>query len=335
MKSSASTAIPVADINPILLIVDEQPFVHKGIRKMLADAPDIEIHSCYEGLKAVHTAEYLGPTVILQDINMPDANGLDLLADYRSHAAIADVPVIMLSGTSTAEVKADAFERGADDYIVKMPHPIELIARIRHHSRAYVEHLEREAALKALQQEKQKLAAANLELERLSSLDGLTGLANRRYFDTVFDREWRRAMRETEPLSLIMCDVDYFKLYNDSYGHQAGDECLKLVATSLQAAMQRPTDLVARYGGEEFVILLPGTHARGAVKIAERARQAILGLQLPHEKSAIHDCVTISMGEATVAPMLKHSPGDLLLAADKALYAAKKAGRNRVMCGEI
>jgi len=323
------------DMPTILLLVDEQHLVHKGVRKMLADAPDIEIHSCFEGLNAVATAEHLGPTVILQDINMPDINGLDLLAEYRSHPAIAEVPVIMLSGTSDAAVKADAFQRGADDYIVKMPHPIELIARIRHHSWAYVEHLEREAALKALQQEKRKLAAANLELERISSLDGLTGIANRRYFDTVFDREWRRAMRETEPLSLIMCDVDYFKLYNDSYGHQPGDECLKLVAASLSEAMHRPTDLVARYGGEEFVIVLPGTHAGGAIRIAERLRQAVLDLQLPHEKSAVDDCVTISLGAATVAPMLKHQPEELLLAADKALYAAKKAGRNQVICAGI
>jgi len=322
-------------MQPILLLVDEQKFVHKGVRKMLVDAPDIEIHSCYNGLQAVAMAEHLGPTVILQDINMPDISGLKLLAEYRRHPAIADVPVIMLSGTSTAETKADAFQRGADDYIVKMPHPIELIARIRYHSHAYVDHLERESALKALQQERRKLAAANLELERISSMDGLTGIANRRYFDSAFDREWRRAMRETEPLSLIMCDVDYFKLYNDSYGHQPGDECLKLVASSLSNAMQRPTDLVARYGGEEFVILLPGTHARGVIKIAERVRQAVLALQLPHEKSTVHDCVSISLGAATVAPMIKHQPEALLLAADKALYSAKHAGRNRVICAGI
>jgi len=323
------------DMQAILLLVDEQQLVHNGVRKMLVNAPDIEVHSCLDALNAVAVAEHLGPTVILQDINMPGINGLDLLAEYRRHPAIAEVPVMMLSGTSAAEVKADAFGRGADDYIVKMPHPIELIARIRHHSRAYIEHLEREAALKALQQEKQKLAAANLELERLSSLDGLTGIANRRYFDTVFGREWGRAMRETEPISLIMCDVDFFKQYNDCYGHQPGDACLKLVAASLAEATHRPTDLVARYGGEEFVIVLPGTHARGAIKIAERARQAVLDLKLPHEKSAVHDCVSISLGAATVAPMLKHGPEELLLAADKALYAAKKAGRNRVICGEI
>jgi len=325
----------VNDLQSVVLLVDEQHFAHKAVRKMLIDAPDIEIHSCFEGLQAVATAEHLGPTVILQDINMSGINGLELLAEYRSHPAIAEIPVIMFSDTTDAAVKADAFRRGADDYIVKMPHPIELIARIRHHSRAYIDHLEREAALKALHQEKQKLAAANLELERISSLDGLTGIANRRHFDTIFDREWHRAMRETSPLSLIMCDVDYFKLYNDSYGHQAGDECLKLITSSLSNGMQRPSDLVARYGGEEFVILLPGTHARGAIKIAERLRKAIVALQLPHEHSTVLDCVTVSLGAATIAPMIKHQPKVLLLAADKALYAAKQAGRNQVICAGV
>ncbi len=320
------------DTHPLLLLVDDQPIVHKMMRKVLASAPEIELHSCTKAGEAVSMAEQIGPTVILQDINMPDADGFELLDAFHHNPLLSDVPVIMLSGTSMAEVKAEAFERGADDYIVKMPHEIELLARIRHHSQAYIHHLERDAALKALQQEKQKLADANRELERLSSLDGLTGIANRRYFDTMFGREWRRALRETEPISLIMCDVDYFKLYNDSYGHQPGDECLKLVASTLAAAMQRPADLVARYGGEEFVFLLPGTHARGAIKIAERARQAVLALQLPHEASTVHDCVTLSMGAATMVPMLKHSADELLLAADKALYQAKEQGRNRVIC---
>ena len=320
------------DTHPLLLLVDDQPIVHKMMRKVLASAPEIELHSCTEAGEAVSMAEQLAPTVILQDINMPDADGFALLDAFHHNPLLSDVPVIMLSGTSMAEVKAEAFERGADDYIVKMPHEIELLARIRHHSQAYIHHLERDAALKALQQEKLKLADANRELERLSSLDGLTGIANRRYFDTMFGREWRRALRETEPISLIMCDVDYFKLYNDSYGHQPGDECLKLVASTLAAAMQRPADLVARYGGEEFVILLPGTHARGAINIAERARQAVLALQLPHEASTVHDCVTLSMGAATMVPMLKHSPDERLLAAEKALYQAKDQGRNRVIC---
>jgi len=321
----------MSELNPIVLLVDEQKLVHKGVAKMLATAPDIELHHCYDGTKAVEAAEHLGPTVILQDIIMPDINGLDLLDEYRKHAAIAEVPVVMLSGTSAVETKAEAFLRGADDYLVKMPHPIELIARIRHHSLAYIYRLEREAALKSLEKERQKLASLNLELERLSSLDGLTGIANRRYFDTDFSREWQRAMRETEPISLIMVDVDYFKLFNDHYGHQAGDDCLKRVAHALESALQRPTDMVARYGGEEFVALLPGTHSRGGLQVAEGMRKAVEALQVAHAGSPAYARVTVSLGLATVVPMLKREPAALIKAADDALYAAKREGRNRVI----
>ncbi|MDX8405808.1 MAG: diguanylate cyclase [Mariprofundus sp.] len=325
----------MTEFAPIVLLVDEQKLIHMGVAKMLAEAPDIELHSCYDATKALEVAEHLGPTVILQDINMPDINGLDLLIEYRKHTAIAEVPVIMLSGTSAAETKADAFQRGADDYLVKMPHPIELIARIRHHSRAYIEHLERDAALKDLEKERRKLAAANLELEKLSSLDGLTGIANRRYFDTTFSREWQRAMRETESISLIMIDVDHFKLFNDGYGHQAGDDCLKQVALALKQVSQRPTDMVARYGGEEFVILLPGTHSRGGLQIAEGMRKAVEALQIPHAHSSTDAVVTVSLGLATILPMLKHEPGALIKTADEALYAAKREGRNRVIANGL
>ncbi|MDX8407111.1 MAG: diguanylate cyclase [Mariprofundaceae bacterium] len=318
-----------------VLLVDEQKLVHIGMQKLLADAGDIELHSCYEGTQAIAMAEHLGPTVILQDINMPDVNGLDLLHEYQRSPAIANIPVLMLSGTESVETKAEAFARGASDYLVKMPHKIELIARIRSHSRAYTDHLEREAALKALEQERRKLAEAYRELELLSSLDGLTNIANRRFFDETFSKEWQRAMRATEPLSLIMVDVDFFKPYNDTYGHQAGDECLKLVAKALKDVLHRPTDLVARYGGEEFVVLLPGTHAAGAAGIGEQLRCAVHDLGLPHEGSTVDDVVTISLGVATAVPMLKHQPEALLKVADEALYSAKNKGRNRVMCGVL
>jgi len=342
--ADSNTVIPTT-----LLLVDEQKLVHHGVAKMLSDAPDITIHSCDDGLQAIAIAEQLSPTVILQDINMPDINGLELLAEYRQRPALTDIPVIILSGTSTAEVKADAFRRGADDYIVKMPHPVELIARLRHHSHAYIEHIEREKAVHALEQERQKLTVANTQLElqqrelneaytkleRMSALDGLTQIYNRHYFDETYAKEWSRAMRETEPLSLIMIDVDFFKRYNDSYGHQAGDECLKLIASTLKEHLQRPTDFVARYGGEEFIVVLSGTHAPGALKVAERLRQHIHALCLPHENSDTDEYVTISLGAACTIPMVKHQPGELLLAADQALYAAKHAGRNRVHCADL
>jgi len=334
-KISNSCTDATAFPRSIVLLVDDQKSVYIALNCILADISDIELHFCTKASEALQMAQQLQPTVILQDLNMPDISGLELLHQYRSDQTISDVPVLILSGIDTVEVKAEAFRQGADDYMVKTPHDIELIARIRHHTKAYIAHHEREVALLQLEQEKQKLAIAYRELERLASVDGLTNIANRRHFDLLFAKEWSRAMRETESLSLLMIDIDCFKEYNDSYGHLAGDECLKLVASSLTQQLQRPTDIVARYGGEEFVVLLPGTHARGAIKVAERIRKEILALQLPHENSLAHDYVTISLGAASVTPMLKHQPGELLHSADKALYEAKAAGRNQVICAGI
>ncbi|MDQ6970148.1 MAG: diguanylate cyclase [Mariprofundus sp.] len=320
------------EFHSTVLLVDDQNSIHLALKKMLAPADDIQLHFCKQARQALDMAVALQPTVILQDLNMPEIDGLDLLHSYKRCEAIADVPVLILSGTDSVETKAEAFRQGADDYLVKMPHEIELLARLRHHTKAFVEHQERVIAMRQLEQEKKKLAVAYLELERLASIDGLTNIANRRHFDESFAKEWSRAMRETESLSLLMIDIDCFKQYNDSYGHLAGDECLKLVAASLKQHLQRPTDLLARYGGEEFVVLLPGTHARGAIKVAERLRKEVLALQLPHENSVAHDYVSISLGSATVAPMLKHQALELLQLADKALYEAKDGGRNQVIC---
>jgi len=321
--------------HPVVLLVDDQNTINLALQRMLASEADIELHFCKHAKLAVDMAVELKPTVILQDLNMPEINGLELLHHYKSHDAIADVPILMLSGTDSVEVKAEAFQRGADDYMVKMPHEIELLARLRHHTKSFLEHREREIMLRELEEEKKKLAIAYKELERLASVDGLTDIANRRHFDEAFAKEWSRAMRETESLSLLMIDIDCFKQYNDCYGHLAGDECLKLVAGTLKEHLQRPTDWVARYGGEEFVVLLPGTHARGAMKVAERLRKEIVALQLPHGDSVALDLVSISLGVATVAPMLKHLPTELLQLADKALYEAKDGGRNQVICAGL
>ncbi len=326
----------------VVLLVDDQPVIHHAVEKLLKGSRGITLHSCLHGTEAVSTAEAVKPTVILQDIIMNDADGLELLHTYKQHAQLADVPTVMLSGSEDPETKAASFERGATDYLVKMPHAVELVARLRHYTKSYLDHVRREEAMKALEtlnaelaQKQQELEQAYAELERLSSLDGLTDVYNRRYFDHAFEKEWSRAMRETEPFSLLMIDIDFFKRYNDSYGHQAGDECLKLVAQTLKNGLQRPTDFVARYGGEEFVVVLPGTHARGALRVAESLRKAVWALKLPHEGSEADEHVTISVGVGTAVPMVKHQPEDLLRIADEALYTAKEAGRNRVICNGI
>ena len=174
----------------------------------------------------------------------------------------------------------------------------------------------------------QQLEEANQELHRLVTIDGLTQVANRRRFDEYLRQEWRRLAREQAPLSLIMCDVDFFKLYNDTYGHQAGDECLKQVAGAIDNSIERPADLVARYGGEEFAIILPNTDRNGATYVAEKIRIAIKALQIPHSASRVSTRVTLSLGVATLVPFPAFSQEMLIDTADRALYHAKAQGRD-------
>jgi diguanylate cyclase (GGDEF)-like protein len=177
----------------------------------------------------------------------------------------------------------------------------------------------------------EQLEAANQELQRLACIDGLTQVANRRRFDEYLDVEWRRLAREQRPLSLILGDVDYFKVYNDTYGHLAGDLCLQQIGSVLRQTLRRPADLVARYGGEEFAIILPNTEPRGAVIVAEAIREGIRGLEMPHAKSPVSQYVTLSLGVASFIPTPNASPAQLIAAADEALYQAKAEGRDRAV----
>ncbi|MGK7938738.1 MAG: diguanylate cyclase [Crocosphaera sp.] len=173
-----------------------------------------------------------------------------------------------------------------------------------------------------------ELKKTNEELRKLVNLDGLTKIANRYYFDTYLNKEWKRLSREKETLSLILCDVDYFKKYNDCYGHLQGDECLKKVAKALEKSAQRPADLAARFGGEEFVIILPNTDLQGAIKVATKIQENINNLQVEHQQSDVNQYVTLSMGIAHTICSPSHSPQDLITAADQELYKCKKDGRN-------
>ncbi|MEM9274883.1 MAG: diguanylate cyclase [Cyanobacteria bacterium P01_F01_bin.143] len=175
------------------------------------------------------------------------------------------------------------------------------------------------------------LQQVNQKLERLVNIDGLTGVSNRRHFDDYLDREWRRLQREHKPLSLILCDVDHFKLYNDFYGHLQGDDCLCQVAQAIAQALSRPADLVARYGGEEFAVILPNTDIAGTHEVANKIQQAIRDLKLPHNSSKTSQFVTISIGISSQIPEQGQSLEDLIRTTDQALYTAKDQGRDRIM----
>ena len=313
-----------------VLLVDDQLIIVEAVRRMLAGQPDIEFFHVTQSQEAFRMALALRPTVILQDLVLPGADGFELIRGYRAHEALAEVPVIVLSTKEEARLKAHGFAVGANDYLVKLPDQLELLARIRHHSRGYVSRLQRDAAYRELRASREELARANLELQKLAALDGLTGIANRRRFDEALRIEWQRGRRHGAPLSLLLCDVDSFKPYNDHFGHPAGDLCLKKVAAVLTGQLKRPADLAARYGGEEFAILLPDTSFEGALLLAENCRAALEQLALPHPHGA-HGFVTMSVGVASCIPGADQRVEDLVHEADGALYDAKHGGRNRVV----
>lgn len=315
----------------VVLLVDDQMFVGEAIRRALVDQPDVAFHYCASPHEALATALRVKPTVILQDLVMPEVNGLDLVRQYRETPAIARLPVIVLSTKEEATVKRDAFLVGADDYLVKLPDAIELVARIRYHSNAYLTHIQRDEAYRALRQSQQELMEINLELQRLTNVDGLTGLSNRRYFNEYIDDQWHVAQRLDDPISVVMVDIDHFKQYNDHYGHLGGDEVLKKVAQAVKDCCQRPVDLAARFGGEEFVIVLPLFNRDELTRFAVSLPQAVEALHLPHAHSSAGPCVTISVGAACARPQAGQDYASLIEAADQALYEAKHTGRNRAV----
>lgn len=314
----------------VVLVVDDQPTVAEAIKRMLLEDPGIEVHCCAEVGAALRMAHQLHPTVILLDLVLPNVDGFAILRFFRADKQISNVPVIVLSSKEDPRDKSKAFSLGASDYLVKIPDQIELLARVRAHARSYLAQIERDEAFRTVEEMKQQLELQNQELQRLSTTDALTGIPNRRYFDDQLQREWRRAVREAAPISLIMVDVDYFKKFNDTYGHQAGDQSLRRIAGVVQGVARRPGDVAARFGGEEFVILLPNTSEEGACVVANNLRMLTTQLSIPHSASEIAGHVTLSLGVAC-APNPGHlmTSAQLLQAADEALYTAKRSGRDR------
>lgn len=312
----------------VVLLVDDQAIIAEAIRRMLEDEADITLHYCSDPAKAIETAKQVRPSIILQDLVMPGVSGFTLVRFYRATPELGNVPIVVLSTKEDPRDKSQAFMDGASDYLVKPPDKIELVARIRAHSRSFMAQRQRDEAYQALKDLQKQLEESNKALRTLSALDGLTGIANRRRFDEALDSECKRAKRDRVPMSLIMIDIDFFKRFNDQYGHQGGDDCLKQVAAALSDSLRRPGDLLARYGGEEFVVVLPDTDSEGASRVAEELRVRITELEIPHEPSDVAKHVTISLGVATSVDGKGCEAADIISMADEALYEAKRAGRN-------
>ncbi len=331
-QAPADVGLPMHPI--MVILVDDQPIIAESIRRMLDDESDIDFHYCMDAQEAVDMVTSIHPTLILQDLIMPHIDGLKLVQQYRADPLLKEIPIIVLSAKEDPAVKAEAFARGANDYVVKLPDKLELLARIRYHSQWYIHKKQRDDTYRALQESQRQLEKMNLKLLHLSTHDSLTDIANRYYFDQVFRDEWSRTGRDGTPISIIMIDIDQFKKYNDKLGHQQGDQCLSKVAGVLSSSISRPGDLVARYGGEEFVVLLPGTDAKGAEKIAEKIRLKVEEMKTPHPNSDCSDYVTISLGIASTVSEQSKRADSLLLAADQALYRAKAGGRNQLKLAE-
>lgn len=261
------------------------------------------------GKLALSGAQAILPDLILLDINMPEMDGYEVCRRLKAAPETKDIPVIFLTAVYDAEDVVKGFETGAVDYVTKPFNQEILLARIKTH-----------LALR----EKTKL------LHALSTTDGLTEIANRRRFNDFLESEWKRCLRAKTPVSLVMADIDYFKLYNDRYGHQKGDDVLKKIADTIKCYSNRASDLTARYGGEEFAVILGNTDVDTAKTIAGRTCLGVEKLNIPHESSKVKGVVTASFGVCSMIPEGQTEPGELIARADKQLYKAKENGRNRV-----
>ncbi|MEM6445968.1 MAG: PleD family two-component system response regulator [Cyanobacteria bacterium P01_D01_bin.123] len=303
-----------------ILIVDDNPTNLSVLSHALKDA-GFRVRVAMDGESAVEQSIEDLPELILLDIQMPGMDGFETCTQLKANPATREIPVIFITASASIENKVRGLSLGAVDYITKPFQQEEVLARVR-------VHLKLRYLQQKVQEQKIALLAANRELERIANLDGLTQVANRRRFDDYLEREWRRLARDRQPLSLILCDIDYFKRYNDYYGHQSGDACLQAVAQALEGAVKRPADLVARYGGEEFAVVLPNTTAEGAVHVAKLLRMEVKHLEIVHAQSSASPHVTLSMGVSCMIPTFDTSPMELIAISDKALYVAKDAGRD-------
>jgi diguanylate cyclase (GGDEF)-like protein len=279
-----------------------------------AFAGEYQVFMATSGAQALSICNDNPPDLVLLDVVMPGMDGFEVCTKLKASESLRHIPVIFVTAHTDPAQETHGLSLGAVDFISKPVNPAVVRARVQTHL---------------------TLKFQSDLLRKLVFLDGLSGVFNRRYFDQQLQTEWARSSRSVTALSLILIDVDFFKAFNDLYGHQTGDDCLRSIAASLKSALKRPADLVARYGGEEFVCILPETAFADAMTLAQDLEQKVQALKIPHEGSSVAPHVTISLGVAsTVADApCNGTPAALLSLADGQLYKAKQSGRARV-CGE-
>jgi len=311
-----------------ILIIDDSVDSQLLVKHYLQQQLNVDIitaNSADEGLVKITD----NIDLIILDILMPYKDGISTCKEIKANAKTADIPIMIITRYSDPQTLEAAFAAGASDFIKKPVNKLELCARVRsllQLSQEMKSRKAREQELKALNAE---LQVMNETLRKLSMVDGLTGIANRRYFNDCLESEWQRSIRNNTPLAIVFFDIDHFKLYNDRYGHQCGDDTLISIAKATADKLNRPGDFVARYGGEEFIIILPETNLQGAYYVAEQLRANVEQLRIAHTDSVVSGVVTISLGVAERLTRDKDSPAKLIERADKAVYQAKRNGRNR------
>jgi diguanylate cyclase (GGDEF)-like protein len=333
--NAADTKTEQIDLKNFTILIIDDNSINLGVAVDYLQESGFVVLVAQDGESGLRRASYALPHLILLDVLLPDINGVEVCRRLKIEAKTKDIPVIFMTALSNTEDKVKGFQAGAVDYVTKPIQQEELLARITIHLKiqALTQKLHRQNQL--LQQQalelkaaKEVAEAANRELHCLANLDSLTQIANRRRFDEYLQQQWQNLAKNEAPLSLIFTDIDYFKRYNDYYGHQAGDACLKLVASAIATIFKRPTNLVARYGGEEFAIILPNTNADGAIEVAQLIQLEVEKLAIAHLQSEVCDFITLSFGLSSCIPD-RQIPADFLVSvADRALYAAKEKGRN-------
>ncbi|MEM9806288.1 MAG: PleD family two-component system response regulator [Cyanobacteria bacterium P01_D01_bin.56] len=322
--------IPSSKNSPLILIADDDPVSNLMLSQVL-EKDGYQVLVVKDGQAALAACEKKLPDIILMDAIMPVMDGFDSCQALHKIYGEGCPPILMITGLNDGESVDRAYDAGAADYVTKPFHWAVLRRRVRRSIQAHFAHQQLTCALTQEQLLRQELNLANQQLQLLATVDGLTNVANRRFFDDKLDQEWKRLRREKSPLGLILLDIDCFKAYNDNYGHLGGDQCLRQVASAIKDAARRPADVVARYGGEEFAMILPNTDLDGVICVAETVQENLHLAAIPHATSLVGSTVSASIGLTAMIPNTSDSPQTLIDWADKALYDAKSSGRSRIV----